>query len=109
MTRRNYMSLNKKNEMFDPEKTKEDFICEHCGSVIPTTYYYENYKGRSYHLECIWDKLIGKRSSNEYEDAREFFFSLQEKVGDWPPRDFDVEEDYLSDLELVKINDRKKV
>lgn len=94
-------------EMFDPYKTRYDLICEHCGEIIPTATYYEEYHKKNYHLECIWDKLYNETNSNEYQDCREFFFSLQKYIGSWPNVGLDIQEDYETDLELVKINDRK--
>lgn len=94
-------------EMFDPYKTRYDLICEHCGEIIPTATYYEEYHKKNYHLECIWDKLYNETNSNDYEDCREFFFSLQKYIGNWPNVGLDIQEDYETDLELVKINDRK--
>ena len=95
-----------KNEMFSPLKTTEQKICVHCGKNIPMGSYYETYRNQNYHLECIWDKLTGGHTENSYEDARKYFFSLQEYIGNWPPYGLDVEEDYLLDLDLVKHNDR---
>ena len=94
-------------EMFDPYKTRYDLICEHCGEIIPTATYYEEYHKKNYHLECIWDKLYNETDSNDYQDCREFFFSLQKYIGNWPNVGLDIQEDYETDLELVKINDRK--
>ena len=94
-------------EMFYPEKTRYDLICSHCGSVIPTGCYYEEYHRQPYHLECIWDKICNGKSNNEYEIARKYFLSLKKYIGNWPPSGLDIEEDYLTDLDLVKINDRK--
>lgn len=99
--------LFKKHEMFEPIKSNKAVICEHCGSIIPPSYYFELYRGKSYHLECIWDKLINKRDNNDYENARAFFFKLKEKVGNWPPYGYDIEDDYITDLELVQHNDRR--
>ena len=93
------------HEMFDPIKTREDLICSHCGEIIPKGAYYEEYQGRCYHLECIWDKLYGEKSK-DYMDCREFFFSLQKYIGNWPVT-LDIEDDYLIDLEFVKSNDRR--
>ena len=93
-------------EMFDPVKSISQTICEHCGQIIPTGIYYEEFKGNDYHLECIWDKLVNKLEHNTYSEAEKFFFSLQKYVGQWPAYGFDVEEDYLSDLELVNANNR---
>ena len=92
-------------EMFDPVKTREDLICSHCGEIIPKGTYYEEYQNGCYHLECIWDKLYGEKSKS-YEDCREYFFSLQQYIGNWPS-DLDIEDDYLIDLEFVKSNDRR--
>lgn len=94
-------------EMFDPYKTRYDLICKHCGEIIPTATYYEEYHKKNYHLECIWDKLYNETDSNDYQDCREFFFSLQKYIGNWPNVGLDIQEDYETDLELVKINDRK--
>ena len=94
-------------EMFFPYKTRKDLICSHCGSVIPTATYYEEYEGQNYHLECIWDKICNKKDSNEYDLARKYFLSLQKFIGKWPANGLDIEEDYLTDLDLVKTNDRK--
>lgn len=94
-----------KHEMFFPEKTRKDLICDYCGEIIPTGNYYEEYHG-TYHLECIWDKMCNKKESNDYLDCREFFFSLQ-KIRKWPAVGLDVKDDYLIDLDLVKSNDRK--
>lgn len=91
--------------MFVPIKARKDLICKHCGSIVPTANYYEQYQG-DYHLECIWDKLIGNKKSNSYELARDFFLSLQKYIGNWPNVNFDTENDYVFDLELVKHNDR---
>lgn len=94
-------------EMFDPIKTRQDLICKHCGSIIPVATYYEYYQGNNYHLECIWDKLCNECKSNDYSDCREFFFGLQEHIGNWPAMGLDIEDDYLIDLDLVKSNDRR--
>ena len=94
-------------EMFDPYKTRYDLICEHCGEIIPTATYYEEYHKKNYHLECIWDKLYNETNSNDYQDCREFFFSLKKYIGNWPNVGLDIQEDYETDLELVKINDKK--
>ena len=94
------------NEILSEFKTTEDLICEHCGNIIPKGSYYEEFRKQDYHIECIWDKLINKKSSNEYELAREFFFSLKQYIGDWPAYGYDIEESYVSDLELVQHNDR---
>lgn len=92
-------------EMFDPIKTRNDLICSHCGEIIPKGSYYEEYQGQNYHLECIWDKLYGEKSK-DYQDCREYFFSLQKYIGNWPVK-LDIEDDYLIDLEFVKSNDRR--
>ena len=94
------------SEMFDPFKTRYDLICDYCGEIIPTGTYYEEYEKKNYHLECIWDKYFNTNSES-YEDCKEFFMSLQKHIGNWPPYQLDCEEDYLSDLELVKINNRR--
>ena len=95
------------NEMFDPYKTRYDLICSHCGEVIPSGNYYESYEGQPYHLECIWDKLYNEINSNDYEDCRDFFFSLQKYIGNWPAYGLDIQDDYESDLFLVQSNDRR--
>ena len=95
-----------KHEMFFPEKTRYDLICNHCGEIIPTATYYEEYQGNNYHLECIWDKLYNETSSNDYQDCREFFFSLQQYIGNWP-NNLDIQDDYEIDLDFVRMNDRK--
>lgn len=93
-------------EMFSPLKSTTQLICKHCGRVIQIGTYYESYRNQDYHIECIWDKLINKMPENSYQASEEFFFSLQEYIGKWPAYGFDVEEDYVSDLELVKHNNR---
>ena len=93
-------------EMFNPVKATMQLTCKHCGKMIPLASYYEEYKKNSYHIECIWDLLINNIEENSYEDSRKFFFDLSKYVGNWPGYGFDIEEDYLSDLELVKHNDR---
>jgi len=94
-------------EMFDPIKTRQDLICQHCGEIIPVGTYYENYHG-NYHLECIWDKLCNTNPHNiSYEDSREFFFGLQQYLEQWPNIELDTQDDYEADLEFVKINDRR--
>ena len=95
-----------KNEMFFPEKTRNDLICDHCGEIIPVGNYYEYYQGKNYHLECIWDKLCNKKQSKDYQDCREFFFSLQ-RIRKWPATGLDVQDDYKIDLEFVRNNDRR--
>lgn len=97
----------KQYEMFYPEKTRKDLICAHCGEIIPVGSYYEEYQRNNYHLECIWDKLCNETKSNDYQDCREFFFSLQKHIGKWPAIGLDIEDDYLIDLDLVKGNDRR--
>lgn len=94
------------HEMFFPYKTRKDLICDHCGSIIEPGTYYEEYQGKNYHLECIWDKLCNNKDSNEYENSKEYFLSLQKLIGKWPAN-FEVEEEYLTDLELVKSNNRR--
>lgn len=91
--------------MFQPIKAREDLICKHCGELIPTGTYYENYNGL-FHLECIWDDIYNNMYQNSYEGAREYFLSLQKHIGRWPYYGLDTEETYLSDLELVKHNNR---
>lgn len=94
------------HEMFFPYKTRKDLICDHCGSIIPTGCYYEENEGKVYHIECIWDKLVGNKPSNTFEKAKEYFMSLQRFIGKWPAN-LDVEDDYITDLELVRSNDRR--
>ena len=93
-------------EMFDPVKATTQTICSHCGQIIQIGTYYEMYRNKDYHIECIWDKLIGNNESNSYSEAEKYFYSLQKYIGHWPAYGLDVEEDYLSDLELVKVNNR---
>ena len=102
----NYIKGNNMQEMFFPLKTSGQLICKHCGKAIPIGTYYEEYRGQDYHIECLWDKIINKMPENPYQEAEKFFFSLEKFVGDWPAYGYDVEEDYLSDLELVKHNNR---
>lgn len=94
-------------EMFDPLKTNIQLYCVHCGKEIPIGAYFESYRNQNYHIECIWDKIVNKKQGNDYEDAKAFFFGLQKFIGNWPGYGYDVEEDYLSDLELVKANERR--
>ena len=94
-----------KNEYFSPEKTREDLICAHCGEIIPTATYYESWKGKDYHLECIWDRLCNDLKSNNHEDAEKFFLSLQDIGENWA-QVIDCLDDYESDLELYKVNKR---
>ena len=93
-------------EMFSPYKTREDLICEHCGEIIPVGTYYEEWKRKDYHLECIWDKLCNDKKYNTHEDAERYFLSLQDLLSDWPGN-LDCQDDYESDLELYKSNQRK--
>lgn len=93
-------------EMFFPVKTRNDLVCNHCGEIIPIANYYEEYQRKNYHLECIWDKLCNNKKSNTYNNSREFFFGLQQYIGDWPSKDFDIEDDYVIDLNFVRNNDR---
>lgn len=90
-------------EMFSPYKTRYDLICEHCGDLIPTRSYYEEWHGKNYHIECLWDKLINENKSNEHENTIGYFLSLQNI--DWPG-DLDSKDTYISDLELFNINKR---
>lgn len=92
-------------EMFFPYKSREDLICSHCGEIIPTGTYYEEWKNQNYHLECIWDKLCNDKNSNTHKDAYDYFLSLQKLLNNWPGN-LDCQDDYESDLELVKINHR---
>lgn len=94
-------------EMFEPEKISQDLICQYCGSVIPKSCYYERYRGQAYHIECLWDKIINKKQQGLYEDAKEFFLSLQRYIGDWPAYGYDTESTYTTDLILVKHNLRR--
>ena len=96
-------------EMFDPVKATTDHICRHCGLIIPTSCYYEEYRGEDYHIECLWDKIVNKMPENSYDEAKKFFMNLESFVGNWPAYGYDVEEDYLSDLELVKANKRNNL
>ena len=50
-------------------------------------------------------KEYGEKSK-DYQDCREYFFSLQKYIGNWPVK-LDIEDDYLIDLEFVKSNDRR--
>lgn len=93
-------------EMFFPEKTKIDLICSHCGEIIPIANYYEEYQGKNYHLECIWDKLCNNHKSNSYNNSREFFFDLQKYIDNWPTTGYDIQDDYIIDLDFVRNNDR---
>jgi hypothetical protein len=95
-----------KNEMFYPYKSREDLICAHCGEIIPQGTYYEEWKRNNYHLECIWDKLCNDKKSNEYISAKDYFWSLQKLLKNWPGN-LDCQDDYESDVELVKANERK--
>ena len=94
------------HEMFSPYKTREDLICEHCGDIIPVGTYYEYWKGKNYHLECIWDKLCNDNTSNEHYLAEKYFLSLEKLLDNW---DYSKEcpDNYISDLELYKANKRK--
>lgn len=93
-------------EMFSPYKTREDLICDHCGEIIPTGTYYEEWKRKDYHLECIWDKLCNETKSNTHEQAEEYFLSLEKTLDNWDYSK-DCPDDYESDLELYKVNQRK--
>lgn len=92
-------------EMFYPYKSNNDLICDHCGDIIPTGSYYEEYKGKLYHLECIWDRLCNEKKTNTHEAATEYFLSLQEFLDNWP-ESLECKDDYESDLELYKANKR---
>lgn len=94
------------NELFDPEKTNNDLICEHCGNIIPKGHYYELYRSNAYHIECLWDKLINKNNNNLYSNCVQFFNSLKKYIGMWPVYGYDTEEDYLYDLSLIEHNNR---
>lgn len=94
------------NEMFTPYKATQQHICKHCGVNIEIGTYFEEYRNEAYHLECIWDKLINKKPTNSYKEAQKFFLSLEKFIGNWPAYGYDVEDDYVSDLELVKHNYR---
>lgn len=93
-------------EMFSPEKTRYDLICDYCGEIIPTGTYYEEWKRKNYHLECIWDKICNDSKRNEHEKAEEYFLSLEKTLDNWDYSK-DCPDDYESDLELYKINKRK--
>lgn len=95
--------------MFYPGKAREDLICKHCGEIIAQGTYYEEFKQEPYHLECIWDKLINNKKSNNFEQAATFFHSLEQYVRNWPGYGYDTEEDYLHDAELIKHNSRTTV
>lgn len=92
-------------EMFSPYKTRDDLICDHCGDIIPTGSYYEYWQGKNYHIECIWDKLTNDKKSNEHLLSTEYFLSLQKLLNNWPGN-LDCIDDYVSDLNLYKINKR---
>ena len=93
------------HEMFSPYKTREDLICDYCGEIIPTATYYEEWKKKNYHLECIWDKLCNNNKSNSHEKAEEYFLSLEKLLDNWD-YSMDCPDDYESDLELYKVNKR---
>ena len=93
-------------EMFTPFKATEQYVCKHCGKNIEIGTYFEEYRHHPYHIECIWDKLVNEKSTNSYYESEKFFWELKDLIGDWPPYGFDVEDDYISDLELVKHNNR---
>lgn len=93
-------------EMFTPYKAREDLICEHCGEIIPVGTYYEEWKRKNYHLECIWDYLCNDKKTNTHEEAEKYFLSLQDLLDNWRG-DLDCQDDYESDLELYKSNKRK--
>lgn len=93
-------------EMFSPYKATSQLICAYCGKPIMLGSYYENYRKKDYHIECIWDKIINNKEQDSYENAKRFFLSLQQYINNWPSYGYDVEEDYISDLELVKHNNR---
>lgn len=93
-------------EMFDPSKARYNLICEHCGEIIPVGSYYEYWRGKNYHLECIWDKLTNDMKSNTHENALNYFLSLQELLDNWDET-IDCKADYESDLELFKTNERR--
>lgn len=101
-----YLHLTPKYEMFDPYKSRYDLICEHCGEIIPTGSYYEEWHGKDYHLECIWDKLTNDKKSNTHEEALKYFLSLEEFIDNWDGG-LDCLTDYESDLELYKNNKRR--
>ena len=93
-------------EMFTPYKATQQHVCKHCGVNIEIGTYFEEYRNNAYHIECIWDKLINNKQTNSYEEAQKFFFSLKNMIGNWPAYGYDVEDDYISDLELVEHNNR---
>ena len=96
-----------KYEMFDPEKTRNDLICSHCGNIIPKSSYFEEYQGKNYHIECMWDMFFNKETDGEYTTAKSFFYSLQKYLKLWPYHGLDTKDDYKFDLDLVKSNDRR--
>ena len=98
--------LNPLTEMFSPYKTREDLICDYCGDIIPIGTYYERWKGNDYHLECIWDKLCNDKNSNEHYLAEKYFLSLEKLLDKWDYSKNCID-DYISDLELYKVNKRK--
>lgn len=102
----NKLNSNKIHEMFQPIKATTDHICAHCGNIIPIATYYDTYRSEDYHIECIWDHLVNNMTQNSYLEAEKFFFSLEQNIGNWPGYGFDVEQDYIDDLELVKHNNR---
>jgi hypothetical protein len=94
------------HEYFDPYKTREDLVCEHCGEIIPTGSYYEEWHKKNYHLECIWDKFCNELDSNDHEKAKEFFLGLNDTEWDFSKQ---CKDDYDSDLELYKSNERRSI
>lgn len=98
--------LNPQYEMFFPEKTRQDLICTHCGEIIPNATYYDEYEGKPYHLECIWDRFYSRNKSRDYEECQKFFMDLKRFIGRWPANGLDVEQDYIDDLNLVEHNKR---
>lgn len=94
------------HEVFMPIKSTTELICNHCGVIIPIASYYEEYRNKNYHIECLWDQLYNNMPENDYKSAKDYFHSLEQYVGNWPAYGLDVEEDYVSDLELVKHNER---
>lgn len=103
----NFFTRKDKYEMFEPIKATTELICKHCGKSIHIATYYDTYRNNDYHIECLWDKLVGNNEENSYEASREFFFDLSKYVGSWPAYGYDIEDDYLTDLDLVRTNDRR--
>ena len=95
-------------------KTRYDLICKHCGEIIPTGSYYEEYLNGDYHLECLWDHIFNEKDSNNHADAIDFFLSLEKyikpdkrRTKDFWTKHMDCLDEYLSDLSLFRTNERK--